>query len=97
MIAIYFYGDKQDDGTRELLEIYQFYKAKKFTHRHYKSVLLNLDCLRDFYTEGKYVKAMVFNGDKYAFCIESFSLQFGDETIVYYSINGDIRRHYQVR
>lgn len=97
MIAIDFYGDKQDDGTRELLEIYHFTKAKRFTHRHYKAALLNLDCLRDFYTDGKYVKAMVYNNDKYAFCIESFSLQFGNEIVVYYSINGDIKRHYQVR
>ena len=97
MISIDFYGDKQDNGTRELLEIYQFTKAKKFTHRHYKEVLFNLDCLRDFYTDWKYVKAMVFNGDKYAFCIESFSLTFGEDTVVYYAINGDIKRHYQVR
>ena len=96
MIAIDFYGDKLEDGTRELLEIHHYQKAKGFTNRHYKSTLLSLDFLRD-YTSSKYVKAMVFNNDKYAFCIESFSLQFGDETVVYYSINGDIKRHYQVR
>lgn len=97
MIDIEFYGDKQEDGTRELLETYHFTKAKKFTRRHYKAALLRLDVLRDLYTDRKYVKAMVFNDDKYAFCIESFSLTFGDDTVVYYSIKGDIRRHYQVK
>lgn len=94
MIQVLFYGDKLDDGTRELLEIFNFTRNNRLTARMYKSIIFNLEFLRDEYTERKYAKAFVFSGDKVAFTMDSYVFDFDDEDMIITHVNQITTRCY---
>lgn len=94
MIQVLFYGDRLDDGTRELLEIYNFTKDDRLTFRMYKNIVFNLEFLRDEYTERKYAKAIVFSGDKVVLSIETALFDFDDEDMILNSVNQITTRCY---
>lgn len=97
MIQVLFYGDKLDDGTRELLEIYDYIRNDHLTARMYKSIVYNLEFLRDWYTERKYAKAYVFSGDKVMCTIETRVFEFDDEDMIAIRVNQIMTRCYTRR
>lgn len=94
MIRVYFYGDKLDDGTRELLEIFDFTRNDRLTARMYKSIIFNLEFIRDGYTERKYAEAIVFSGDKVVLRIGSYVFDFDDSDMIITHVNQITTRCY---
>ena len=97
MIQVLFYGDKLDDGTRELLETYDYTRNDHLTARMYRSIIYNLEFLRDRYTERKYAKAYVFSGDKVVCTIETCVFDFDDEDMIITYVNEISTRCYTRR
>lgn len=94
MIQVLFYGDRLDDGTRELLEIFDFTKNARMTARMYKNIVYELEYIRDYNTERKYAKALVFSDDKIVLTVETSLFDFDDEDMILTSINQVTQRCY---